>query len=126
MSKRNITSLPHIAGDEITRLLSPLSQANLGRALASASPWFKIIFKDEIWLQTVSGLYYEYTSPPNPVLVGADLVKPYYGASRSPAYLALVLSDWGGDARYEKEKLFASFREQDYDFYEDLSEVRFK
>jgi hypothetical protein len=139
MSKKNITSLPHIAGDEITRLLSPLSRANLGRALASAGVWFNfrkdykqpakfwdIIFKDEIWLQTVSGLYYEYTSPPNPVMVGSDLVKPYYGASRSPVYLALVISDWGGDARYEKEKLFASFREQDYDFYKDLSEVRFK
>ena len=141
MSKRNITNLPHIAGDEITRLLSPLSRANLGRALASAGLWFNfrkdykqpakiwdMIFKDEIWLQAVSSLYseYEYAPPPIPGLVGSDLVKQYYGASQSSIYLALVISDFGGDARYEKEKLFASFREQDYDFYEDLSEVWFK
>lgn len=140
MSKSNINSLPHTAVDEITRLLSPLSRANLGRALASAGLLFNfrkdykqpakiwdMIFKDEIWFQTVWGLHYtEHAPPPNLILVGSDLVKLYYSTSRSPVYLALIICDRSGDARYEKEKLFASFREQDYDFYKDLSEVRFK
>jgi hypothetical protein len=54
---------------------------------------------------------------PQPVvsLIGYDLIKAYNELER-PLYLALVVNDWSGDTLYQKDRLFASFREQDYQF----------
>ena len=73
------------------------------------------IFKDDIWLKAVSECTDADMSPPNPVLVG-----------KSSQYLALIISDFSGDALYEKDKLFASLREQDYEYDEAKAEIRFK
>ncbi len=67
----------------------------------------------------------KYTHPPCPTLLGNDLVKLYYRNSK-PAYLALLVSDWSGDVHRNSEMLFSSFREQDYEFDAEKSEIRFK
>lgn len=78
----------------------------------------------------VSGLKdinYKFQSPPNPTLLGHDLKKLYYGsstlASLTSAYIVLLISDWGGDCRSVRGKLFASLREHDYN--KETFEVRF-
>jgi len=125
MGRKNIIELPHAAMDLV-------AEANLGRAIAGVGGWlnFKkehkqsariwdMIFKDDEWLEAVSNISYgDARSRPDPVLVGANLAKP--------KYLALLISDWGGDAYYARDKLYKSFREQDYDIDENVSEVYFK
>ena len=71
-------------------------------------------FRDEGWFETISK-YDNYPGPPMPALVGY-----------SSKYLALIISDWSGDSWYDREQLFKSFREQDYEYDEALSEIRFK
>lgn len=115
-------------GDKIAALMSPLSRAALGRALVtkgfqfnfmptherSARVW-DMIFKDDSWLDTIANLKYDgSTSPPNPTLLGNDLIKLYYGSS-SLVYIALLISDFGGECVYERSKFFTSLREHDYD-----------
>lgn len=84
------------------------------------------LFKDCSWLHAVASLKYNYgsLSPPLPTVLGYDLGL-YYSSLQPPSCLALLISDWGGDARYERETLFASFRDQDYYFDKESSEVRF-
>lgn len=124
-------NLPQPAFDRVTQLVTPLHRVNLIRAFPfanfekrskkSAKIW-DTIFKDEIWLQRVSSFTSPYCHPPNPALVGSDLISAKQLRS---AYLALVISDWSGDARYEKD-IFASFREQDYEYNKERSEVWFR
>jgi hypothetical protein len=132
----NITRLSKDIGDTLAALVSPLARASLGRAVAgvglkfnftnadkkSARVW-DIMFEDEKWIREITDLKYDNTSPPNPTLVGHGLIKLYYG-SLTPVYITLLLSDWGGDSHYLKEKFFASLREHDYDGQ--ACEVRFK
>jgi len=86
------------------------------------------LFKDSSYLHMVAGLNYSAPyckiSPPLSTVLGYDLV-PYYSGLQLPSYLALLISDWGGDALYERGRLFKSFRDQDYDFDEEACEVRF-
>ena len=125
------------------RLLTPLSRKNFSTAFTDVKPQaftnvqlecplpadderhteiYSTIFKNEKWLDMVSKIRSQDVSPPNPGLLGMDLLREKLDG----AYLALVVSDWTGDARYETEKLFASFREQDYEYDAERSEVRFK
>lgn len=88
---------------------------------------FDIIFKDDTWVQAINGLGQGDSAVPPPVvsLLGHDLVKAPNDA-RTPTFLALVISDWAGDSLYHQDKLFASFREQDYEFDKESCEVTFK
>ncbi|KAH8891473.1 hypothetical protein GQ53DRAFT_746575 [Thozetella sp. PMI_491] len=87
---------------------------------------YDLFLKNASWVQAVNGLTYDYGPPPPVVgLLGYDLVKAYYDL-QLPSFLALVISDWGGDVHYMRERLFASFRDQDYDFDEASCEVTFK
>jgi hypothetical protein len=136
-TKGHLTSLSNDIGHGIAMLLSPLSQASLGRAFARGTSKFNftqtqkrsarlwdLMFKDDSWFQAINGLKYDgETQSPRPALVGYDLTKLYYGSSTS-AYIALLVSDWGGDCRYLKKEFFASLREHDYD--QEAFEVRFK
>lgn len=85
---------------------------------------FDKIFKDNQWIQEVISLDDSYNPSPVVALVGCDLPKLYHGAS-SPVYLALVISDWDGDARYHRQQLFESFKDQNYVFDEKAMEVQF-
>lgn len=132
----NITHLSKDIGGVLAALVSALARASLGRATAgvglkfnftntdknSARVW-DMIFKDEKWIQEITDLKYDNTSPPNPTLVGHDLIKLYHG-SLTPAYITLLISDQGGDSRYLRKKFFASLREHGYD--KQKCEVRFK
>ena len=100
--------------------MSP-SQPQSGSTSSPLTGWWDTIFKDTSWLDAVSNMSYIHGSPPPlPALVGCDLE-----SSQPPSYLALLVSDWGGDVVFQKEKLFASFREPDYHYNEELSEVKF-
>lgn len=97
---------------------------------ANANPsrrdWiFDLIFKDHIWIEAVHNVTIEPDKRPAVSLVGYDLIQAY-NDSKLPSFLALFISDWSGDARYFKKKLFSSFREQDYVFDEPSAEVTFK
>ncbi|KFA53211.1 hypothetical protein S40293_11592 [Stachybotrys chartarum IBT 40293] len=131
----NVKRLPQETADGIVSLLSPISRGNLGRAFAgvglqlffktehkqSAKAW-DVIFKDEDWIQAIMSIDDPFKGTPQPALVGSDLLsRPF----RSKRYLALTISDYTGDAIYEKQKLFKSFREQDYTYDEAHSEVYF-
>ena len=122
-------------------LLSPLSRASLGRAFAQGTSKFNfsqtqkrsarvwdLIFKDDRWFKAIDSLNYEFNPLPYPTLVGHGLTKLYYSSSTSAyttsAYIALLVSDLGGDCQYLKKEFFASLREHDYD--QEASEVRFK
>ncbi|KFY27451.1 hypothetical protein V491_00904 [Pseudogymnoascus sp. VKM F-3775] len=136
-TNRNFNSLSNDIGHRIATLLSPLSRASLGRAFAQGTSKFNftwtqkrsarvwdLIFKDDSWFQAIDSLSYDSATPaPNPTLVGYDLAKLYHGSSTS-AYIALLVSDWGGDCRFFKKIFFASLRDHDYN--EKASEVHFK
>ena len=132
-----LRTLAQELGDEIFRFLGPLSRANLGRAYAATglkirfsetqlrlSLIFDKIFKNNLWIQEVLSLSTSGGTSPVVTLLGCDLIKLSHG-SPSPAYLVLIISDWSGDAVYIKEQLFKSFREQDYSFDKEASEVYF-
>ena len=82
-----------------------------------------MIFKDEIWLGALSNICSLCTSLLNLGLLGFDLLRK---GRLDGAYLALIISDYIGDALMKKEQVFASFKEQDYEYNEELSEVWFK
>jgi hypothetical protein len=135
-TNRGLQSLPMDIGDKISSLISPLTRANLGRALAlgglkfnfekahkrSARVW-DMIFKDESWLQAIADIKYNDMSPPKPTLIGKDLAKLYYGSSSS-VYIVLLISDWGRASFSLKEKFFASLREHHY--VPGMAEIKFK
>lgn len=137
LTKRNLTSLSNDIGHSIAMLLSPLFRASLGRAFAQGTSKFNftqtqkrsarvwdLIFKNDSWFRAVDSLNNDNsTQPPNPTLVGYDLTKLYYGSS-TPAYIALLVSDWSGDCEYLKNEFFASLRDHDYN--QETFEVRFK
>jgi hypothetical protein len=133
----HLGALSREVADGIFQLLDPISRASLGRAYAGTglrlhfsktqlrpALIFDKIFKDTTWIQQVMSL--SITGCPSPIvtLLGCDLVKLSHG-SPSPAYLLLIISDWSGDSRYMKEQLFGSFRDRNFQFDEEASEVFF-
>ncbi len=77
-----------------------------------------MIFKNSDWLEKAekTGL--------KPSLFGSDLPALYNGEKRGPAHLALIVSDWSGDARFFKQDLFQSMNKHTYN--EKTFEVRFE
>ncbi|KAH8909469.1 hypothetical protein BR93DRAFT_924445 [Coniochaeta sp. PMI_546] len=86
---------------------------------------FDLILKDNTWVQAITGLKDASVPPPVVSLLGYDLVRAYNDLQQ-PSFLALVISDWAGDAVYERRKLYESFRDQDYHVDEEFCEVTFK
>ncbi|KAI9148687.1 Enniatin synthetase [Paramyrothecium foliicola] len=124
-----IQSIRKDISSTIAYLLRPMTWMNFSRALAgvgrqlpadtdlqcSAKLW-DILFRHKDYLEHVLSL----DGSIKPALLGADLL------SRHPKYLCLILSDRSGEAKYKKEMLFNSFREQDYEYDQTHAEVRFR
>ncbi len=76
-----------------------------------------MIFKNSNWLEKAeqSGL--------KPALFGCNLTALYNGERKGLANVALVISDWSGDARFFEQDLFQSMHKHTYN--EKTYEVRF-
>ena len=77
-----------------------------------------MIFKNSNWLEKAENARLK------PALFGSDLAALYNGEKREPANLALVISDWSGDAKFFKQDLFESMNKHTYN--EKTFEVRFE
>lgn len=83
---------------------------------------WNLIFKNGDWINQILQLQGSKGNPV-PCLVGRDLKKLYHGKSKG-IYLALLIHDETGDAKYITKSLFESLQEHEYD--ENKSEIRLK
>ncbi|KAK4119908.1 hypothetical protein N657DRAFT_532786, partial [Parathielavia appendiculata] len=77
-----------------------------------------MIFKDAQWLEkaTKAGL--------KPALFGYKLTNIYRKKKPVQAHLLLIVSDWSGDVRFDKEQLFRSLHKHEHN--ETTFEVHFE
>ncbi|KAB5528988.1 hypothetical protein GE09DRAFT_405331 [Coniochaeta sp. 2T2.1] len=87
---------------------------------------FDLVFRDYTWIEAAHNVENPLQRRPGVALVGYDLIQACHG-SKNPSYLALIVNDWCGDVYYSlRDKLFPTFREQDFDFDEESTEVTFQ
>lgn len=86
--------------------------------IQSSRIW-KYIFKSDDWLERIMSIQESGPKPhtshlPIPLLLGVDLRKVARGKTQG-CYLSLLVQDWNGHARFEKEQFFKSLQKHEYD-----------
>jgi len=129
----NFLRLPSERVDMIASNLAPIHRASLLRALGwhrtnqyilrknknFAYIW-DYIFKTDVWIRRFLEIQNTYEKGPTLALVGRDLNKGKFKTTK----LTLLVNDWTGDVRYEKDLFFESLRDYEYD--EESSVIRLK